>query len=185
MGESASIGTLLELGNCAYETLRFLIDREGPALASRNSASSSRTLLKTQENIRVARQTLESVLMYATTQLVMWLMKHEDEHSGDVDVDEQQQQQDTHGHGLGHKADASASALKGRERERRMQRKSLTLADRLRRGMTGEMTMDLKALITRTKPAIAKSAEVLGSTELVDITQVLLNFMDERVVSAQ
>lgn len=138
-----------------------------------------------QSHTRAARQVLECVLMYASTQLVMWLMKHDDEHVGEMDLDEQQQQ---NADGHGHRADGHALVLKERERDRdrdrRLSRKSLTLADRLRRGMTGEMSMDLQALIAKAKPVVSKSTEILGAG-CVDLTQVLANFVEERVVAPQ
>lgn len=174
MGEPASIGTLLELGNCAYETLRFLADKNQPSI----EADRSRAL----STIKVVRQLLESVVLYASTQLVMWLTKQDGEQVGDMELDEKQQ---TEGHGYGHNADVGASTLKDRERERRMKRKSLTLADRLRRGMTGEMTMDLQALVTKSKPVIAKSSEVIGDPKLVDLMHIMGSFLKDHAVNPQ
>lgn len=174
MGEPASIGTLLELGNCAYETLRFLADKKQPLIEVDRSRALS--------TIKVVRQLLESVVLYASTQLVMWLTKQDGEQVGDMELDEKQQ---TEGHGYGHNADTGASTLKDRERERRMKRKSLTLADRLRRGMTGEMTMDLQALVTKSKPVIAKSSEVIGDPKLVDLMHIMGSFLQDHAVNPQ
>lgn len=170
MGEPASIGTLLELGNCAYETLQFLTSNQTPS-------SSSTTSDHRLANLRICRQALEIVLVYASTQLVMWLSKHDGEHSGEIEVDEPQQQTD--GHGFGHKAELNST--KERDRERRLRRKSLSLADRLRRGMTGEMTMDLQGLVTKAKDAIAASSDTLGKPEPVDLFQVLASFLEDRM----
>ncbi|THH06625.1 hypothetical protein EW145_g3956 [Phellinidium pouzarii] len=181
MGEPASIGTLLELGNCAYEMLHFLTSKKLPSLATRDPASSApisaHSALHT--NVRICRQALETVLMYASTQLAMWLTKHDGEQVGEMELDDPQQSE---AHGYGYKAETNTT--KERERELRLKRKSLTLADRLRRGMTGEMTMDLEALVAKAKPVITKSSEMLGKPESIDLLQILAAFLDERVVAA-
>ncbi|TDL30046.1 hypothetical protein BD410DRAFT_780570 [Rickenella mellea] len=168
VGEPASIGTLLELGNCAHDILRFLVHQK-PAQTAAASVTTW-TPEDVKAHTRAARQVLECVLMYSATQLVMWLIKHDGEHTGDMDLDDQAQE--------GHRVDVGAL----KDRDRRMKRKSLSLADRLRRGMTGEMTMDLQTLIIKSKQVITESARVLGP-ETIDLTQVLANFMEERVVA--
>ena len=60
-------------------------------------------------------------------------------------------------------------------------RQSVTLADRIRRGMSGEMAADLQALIVRAKPVVAKSQATLENKP-VDLTQVLSLFVQERVM---
>ena len=174
MGEPASIGTLLELGNCIYETLRLLLNRIPP--------SSHRDTLLADE-IAKARRALESALVYATTQLMMWLAKHDDENafSGDMDVEDTLQND---GYVGGFRADASLApqSQKDLERDRRLKRRSMTLADRLRRGMTGEMTMDLQSLISKAKPVMLKSQDILGK-DIVDVMPILANFVEERVNS--
>lgn len=180
MGEPASIGTLLELGNCAYETLRFVVN-QAPTGAGSGSEHMGIS------DARKSRQVLETALVYTTTQLMMWLCKHDGEHlhTGDMDTDEVPQTEG-YGQGLGggNRADTGATApsQKDLDRDRRLKRRSMTLADRLRRGMTGEMTMDLQALMTRAKPVVLKSQEFLGK-EVVDILPILVNFVEERVNS--
>ena len=56
----------------------------------------------------------------------------------------------------------------------------MTMAERLRRGMKGEMAADLQSLLNKAKPVIAKSATVLGTKD-VDLTQALLYFVQERI----
>lgn len=185
MGEPASIGTLLELGNCSYEILRTLVDKKAPplpSLSSRASTKPSASPSALQSDVRMVRQALESVLVYACTQLVMWLTKHDVEMSGEMELDDQQQP-DSHGHGL--RADASPMLNKERDRERRMKRKSLTLADRLRRGMTGEMTMDLQSLVVKAKPVVQKTTEMVGKPDDVDLVPALATFIEERVLELQ
>lgn len=175
MGEPASIGTLLELGNCSFETLRFLTEQKlplisKPAIKKRGNPG---VLLRLQ-----VRQTLESVLIYASTQLVMWLTKHEGEQTGDLEMDDQQQPE---AHGFGHRADNTGVVPKDRERDRHLKRKSLSLADRLRRGMTGEMTMDLQGIITRAKPIVAKNSDLDGLPSSTDLMPVLATFLEQKV----
>ena len=112
-----------------------------------------------------ARRTLEALLVYAVTQLAIWLSK--------PDFDPAATEAEAEEHGHSHSAQLDAS--KGRAPR--------ALAERLKRGMTGEMTADLQALLMRAKPVLAKSEEVLGKSEGgKDLTQVLSRFLTERIV---
>lgn len=73
-----------------------------------------------------------------------------------------------------------AQRLDASKAERRAPRASITLGERLRRGMSGEMATDLQSLLNKAKPIIAKSNSVMGK-ESVDLTQILSNFLYERV----
>lgn len=163
IGEPASIGTMLELGNCAYDTLRFL--KEQKQVQTSNSSQPTVSPL-----VDVVRHALESVLMYTTTQLVIWLSKHEDEQQVIADMEQDEL------------VDA-APVIPNKDRDRRHKRKSMTLADRLRRGMTGEMTSDLQALVTKSKNLIAQqSAQAkAASQKMIDITIVLESFLEDRI----
>lgn len=107
----------------------------------------------------------------------MWVAKQDGEQPGEMEVDDSQQQQSE---GV-YKPESNANTGKG---DRRIRRKSLSLADRLRRGMTGEMTNDLEALVTKAKPVMAKSSEVLGKPEPVDLLPAIAKFLEERVVAS-
>ena len=160
------MGTMLELGNCTIDILTDLVGRPANQLVARSlQPESNEQPLEVRQAILVARQNLEAVFVYAVTQLAMWVSKPEPETpAGDVDVDEQ----------------AFEPQRSEISRERRAPKPSLSLADRLRRGMTGEIGADLQSLLTKAKPIIAKSGSVVG-TRVVDITQVLSNFLRERV----
>ncbi|KAG6810408.1 hypothetical protein H0H92_011997, partial [Tricholoma furcatifolium] len=163
LSEPASIGTLQELGTSTLDLLRELVNR--PAHQSL-TASTAQEPLDVREAVLTARKNLESVLMYAVTQLVSSLSHQQDnasptEEEESMAVDAQ-------------RADTSKA-------ERRTNRaSSMTLGERLRRGMTGEMATDLQSLLNKAKPVLAKSNTVLGK-EGVDITQVLSNFLHERI----
>lgn len=165
LGEPASLGTLLELGNCSLDILRLLVDR--PPTQALTPATSGEKALDVRDTVAVTRRNLEAALLYAVTQLAMWLSKPEfDAPSNEPDGDDMMvegQPQD-------------AASLK----ERRALKASMTMAERLRRGMKGEMAADLQALLNKAKPVIAKSATVLGEKD-VDLTQVLSFFVQERV----
>lgn len=161
------MGTLLELGNCTLDVLRDLVNRPvGQSLADVGSLPGINPL-DVREGVSTARRNLEALLIYAVTQLAMSLSKPDvgdiNNSGNDMDMDEHVQ------------PDA------GRE-ERRAPRASLSLADRLRRGVTGEMAADLQALLNKAKPVIAKSDAVLESPG-VDLTGVLSNFLQERIIS--
>ncbi|KAI9569308.1 nucleoporin subcomplex protein binding to Pom34-domain-containing protein [Boletus coccyginus] len=147
LGEPTSLGTLLELANCTLDVLRSLVNRPaGQAIVPSTS---------------VRDVPLAALLVYAVTQLAMWLSKPDfDPAAIEAEVD------DSH--------NAQPDTSKGRAPR--------ALAERLRRGMTGEMTADLQALLTRARPVLAKS-EVLGKSEGgKDLTQVLSRFLTERII---
>ena len=158
------MGTLLELGNCTLDVLRDLVSRPaGQAIASTTSlAGTYEKPLDVRQGVLTARRNLEAILIYAITQLAMWLSKPEfDSGAGDMDTEEQtpENQRDSP----------------------RATRPSLTLADRLRRGMTGEMAADLQSLLSKAKPIFIKSESVL-ETKVIDLTQVLSIFLHERII---
>jgi len=160
LGEPTSLGTLLELANCTLDVLRSLISRPaGQAIVP--STSIKDVPLAVNQAMLTARRTLEALLIYAVTQLAMWLSKPDfDPAATEAEAEEHNPQLD---------------ASKGRAPR--------ALAERLRRGMTGEMTADLQALLTRARPVLAKSEEVLGKSEGgKDLTQVLSRFLAERIV---
>ncbi|KAI0371460.1 hypothetical protein BV20DRAFT_965197 [Pilatotrama ljubarskyi] len=168
LGEPASLGTLLELGNCSLDILRLLVDR--PPTQALTPATSTEKALDVRDTVAVTRRNLEAALLYGVTQLAMWLSKPEfDTPAHEADSDEMLVEGGPQGE--------SAVSLK----ERRAARKaSMTLAERLRRGMTGEMAADLQGLLGKAKPVIAKSTVVLGEKD-VDLTQVLSHFVQERI----
>ena len=169
LGEPASLGTLLELANCSLDVLRNLVNRPaGQAIAPATSLKD--VPLDVSQATFTVRRNLEALLVYAVTQLAMWLSKPDFDPAGtDMETDEHNSQA----------MEVRESTSKGRAR-----RSSLTLAERLRRGMTGEMAADLQALLARSKPVLAKSDEVLGKPETVgDITLILSRFLNERVVA--
>ncbi|KAJ7492060.1 nucleoporin subcomplex protein binding to Pom34-domain-containing protein [Mycena latifolia] len=156
LGEPASMGTLLELGNCTLDVLRDL------SLADVGSLPGTYPL-DVRQGVSTARRNLEALLIYAVTQLAMWLSKPDFDVNSSNDMDTEDQPD------------------VGRD-ERRAPRASLSLTDRLRRGVTGEMASDLQSLLNKSKPIIAKSDAVLGYPG-VDLTQVLSNFLQDRIIS--
>ena len=155
------MGTLLELANCTLDVLRSLVDRPaGQAIAP--PASIKETPLDVREGSLTARKTLEALLVYAVTQLAMWLSKP------DFDASEM----DTEDH--------VPQSIDMREGSRRPSR---TLTDRIRRGMPGEMATDLEKLLKQAKPVLQKSVDVSEKGAEGDLTQVLLRFMSQWVVT--
>ncbi|KAI0677700.1 hypothetical protein C8Q78DRAFT_960939 [Trametes maxima] len=166
LGEPASLGTLLELGNCSLDILRLLVDR--PPTQALTPATSVEKALDVRDTVAVARRSLEAALLYAVTQLALWLSKPEfDAPAHEPDADDML-------------VEGPPGESMSVEKRRAARKASLTLAERLRRGMTGEMAVDLQGLLGKAKPVIAKSAVVLGEKE-VDLTQVLSYFVQERI----
>ena len=166
LGEPASLGTLVELGSASMDILRLLVDR--PPTQALTPAISNDKALDVRDTVTVTRRNLEVVLLYAVTQLAMWLSKPEfDAPANDADGDDIMIEG-------GQPGDSTSS------KERRTRKASMTMAERLRRGMRGEMAADLQALLNKARPVVAKSGTVLGTKE-VDLTQVLLYFVQERI----
>lgn len=174
LGEPASLGTLFELANCTLDVMRDLVNRPaGQILVPLSSIPlADDNTLDVREGLVTARRNLETIFVYAVTQLAMWLSKPEfDVSMPDQDTEEQQQSMEL-----------QRSELGTAPKERRAQRPAVSLAERLRRGMTGEMAADLQSLLNKSKPVIAKSDAVIGSGS-VDLTQILSNFLHERIIT--
>lgn len=124
-----------------------------------------------KQGVLTARRTLEAVCLYAITQLGMWVSTPEFDAGGDFEVDEPMDNQ-------GLKVDV------GKDRERERRRASITIGERLRRGMTGEMNTDLQGLLMKAKPVMQKSDGIVSPGSGVDLTQVLLKFLNERIGTA-
>jgi nuclear pore complex protein Nup188 len=119
-----------------------------------------------KEGVLIARRNLEEIQLYAVTQLAMWISKPDfDTTPSDAENDDPQAM--------------DASRTDG-SNDRRQSRSSITMAERLRRGMTGEMAADLQSLLAKSKPILAASETILGGPS-VDLTQILLNFLHERI----
>ena len=162
LGEPASLGTLLELGNCSLDVLRRLVDRPAGQSLTVLSRSPDKPL-DVQESVTTIRRNFETASFYAVTQLALWLAKPGLE-SSVVETEPEEKSTEVP------------------EKERRGgSRASLSIAERLRRGMSGEMAVDLQNMLTRAKPLIAKTAPIVGEKE-IDITAVLSRFVQERIV---
>ncbi|KAF9075043.1 nucleoporin subcomplex protein binding to Pom34-domain-containing protein [Rhodocollybia butyracea] len=145
--------TLLELANGTLDMLRNLTSMpSGQSLVRAEVASSGRlSELNVQRGVRTARRNLEEILVYMVTQLAMWLSKPEFE----------VQSAETDGE------------------DQNMPR--MSLGARLRRGMAGEMAVDVQTLLNKAKPVIAKSDTTLGRGQ-VDISGILSTFLQNHIV---
>lgn len=179
LGEPASLGTLLELGNVSLDILRLLVDR--PATQALTPATGADRALDVRDTVAATRRNLEAALLYAVTQLALWLSKPELDGApaADADADDMMVVGGGDHQHLGESMSMSASASVS-ARERRARKTSVTMAERLRRGMRGEMAADLQALLGKARLVVAKSAGVLGAGD-VDLTQVLAYFVQERI----
>ena len=171
LGEPASLGTLLELGNRTLDVLRNLVHRPpGQSITDSSGLSRSYTTpLGVKQGVIVARRNLEEILLYSVTQLAMWLSKPDfDRTPLDPDADDPQAM------------DTSRTADSLVVVKERRPRSSIIMAERLRRGITGEMAGDLQSLLTKSKAILQSSDGVIGKPS-IDITQILLNFLHDRI----
>ncbi|KIL58978.1 hypothetical protein M378DRAFT_85691 [Amanita muscaria Koide BX008] len=173
--EPASIGTLLELGNCTLDVLRDLVNRPAGQSILPVGALPTRTTdpgLDVEKGVYTARRNLETALTYAVTQLAMWLRKPDFEPSTI-----------SGGGGEGMDGVAEDERMDGKDLHRSHSR-TTSLAERVRRGMTGEIATDLQTLITKAKPILEK-ADVMSNVQegrSVDLMDVLSKFLQERVM---
>ena len=154
---------------------------------------------RVKEAVKIARQNLEEILLYAIAQLAMWVSKPDFE--GGVGVVKMDAEEDGYGHASapGH-GKGSSMAMDVSSRFDTMKDKravagasvgvaprpsgTVTLAERLRRkGLTAEIAGDLQALLTKSKPIITASDRIIGKP-VVDLTQILLTFLHEHVGSS-
>ncbi|KAF9553540.1 hypothetical protein CPC08DRAFT_673179 [Agrocybe pediades] len=175
LGEPASLGTLLELGNRSLDILRTLVQRPaGQSIVDIGSVSlstSQRASLEVKQAVIISRRNLEEILLYAVTQLAMWLSKP-DFDSGPAGEQEPEDQL----------MDTTTKLDTGKDSTRRAARSAMSsMAERLRRGMTGEMAGDLQSLLNKSKAMFASSNAIVGKSS-VDISQILLNFLHDRVL---
>jgi len=78
----------------------------------------------------------------------------------------------------------SASLNHGGER-RASRRESTVLTERMRRGLTGEISSELKAVLEKARALLAKSHQsTVDKQTPVDITGVLLGFLNQRVIGS-
>ncbi|GAW06586.1 hypothetical protein LENED_008524 [Lentinula edodes] len=137
VGESASIGTLLELANGTLDMLRNLTNMpSGQSLVRADVASEKLKELNVQRGVNIARRNLEEILLYMITQLAMWLSKPEFE-APPADLDGEDQ--------------TMADSQKPETRERRGPR--MSLGTRFRRGMTERAWLLYKRHIRKRREA--------------------------------
>ena len=193
MGEPASLGTFLELGNRTLDILKNLVQRPpGQSITDRGALPGSySTVLGVKEGATIARRNLEEILVYSVTQLAMWLCKPDTDSNvlgGQMDGEDFEGQTSMlQGPGSGVAMDVSSRhegvGVKELKRSVALPRGGVSLTERMRRGMAGEIVGDLHALLMRSKGVIAASGQVIGKPS-VDLTQILLNFLHERVGSS-
>jgi nuclear pore complex protein Nup188 len=160
------MGTLLELGNASLDLVRQLASQPaGQALVPATSIGAHAKPLDVRDALSSAARNLENVLVFGATQFALSLARPAgtEEPSGEILMEDLEE-----------------------ERERRVAlRTSLTLAERMRRGMTGEMAADLQTLLGKAKPLLEKTRETLkAGKEDVDLTDVLITFVHDRMLVA-
>ncbi|KAH9062300.1 hypothetical protein EDB87DRAFT_336049 [Lactarius vividus] len=174
LGEPASMGTLIELASGTLDTLGHLISRPaGQALTMTAPTRPSERPLDVRAAVLATRRTTEAVLFYATTQLGAWVT------NPDLMLD------------AGAGADAESADEVGdsgslNQSERRGPRREPTvMTERMRRGLTGEISGELKAVLEKARSLLAKSQQPAADKQsAVDITNVLLNFLNHRVIGS-
>ncbi|KAI9507509.1 hypothetical protein F5148DRAFT_1299700 [Russula earlei] len=175
LGEPASMGTLIELASGTLDTLSHLIARPaGQALTVTSPTRPSERPLDVGAAIVATRRTVEAVLFYATTQLGAWVTTPEPLDTGaSADLETME--------------DAGGDPANTNHSERRAasRRESTVLTERMRRGLTVEISGELKAVLEKARALLAKSQPTTGEKQsAVDITTVLLGFLNQRMIGS-
>jgi len=168
------MGTLIELASSTLDTLGHLISRPaGQALTMTSPARPSEAPLDVKTAIQATRRTVESVLFYATTQLAAWVTTPELLDVGAGGADPEAPEDTTMGD--------SASVNHGERRT--VRRESTVMTERMRRGLTGEISSELKVVLEKARTVLAKSQPTTSEKQsTVDIASVLLAFLNQRVI---
>src|SRR6266478_271394 len=171
------MGTLIELASGTLDTLSHLISRPaGQALTMASPTRPSERPLDVSAALLATRRTIEAVLFYATTQLGAWVMTPELLDSGAGT------EPDT--------ADDAAADLAlithGEQRRSSSRRESTVMTERMRRGLTGEISSELKAVLEKARNLFARRQPTTAgeNQSTADITNVLLGFLNQRVIGS-
>jgi nuclear pore complex protein Nup188 len=169
------MGTLIELASSTLDTLGHLISRPaGQALTMSSPTRPSERPLDVRTAILATRRTVEAVLFYATTQLAAWVTTPEllDAGAGGADMEATEE------------AAAGDSASINHGERRASRRESTVMTERMRRGLTGEISSELKAVLEKARTVLAKNQQTTGDKQStpIDIAGVLLGFLNHRVI---
>ena len=171
------MGTLIELASGTLDTLGHLISRPaGQALTLSAPTRLSERPLDVRAAILATRRTTEAVLFYATTQLGAWVTNPdlldagvggaEAESMDEIGVD-------------------SVSLNQSERRGGQRREQTVVMTERMRRGLTGEISGELKAVLEKARGLLAKSQQTSADKQTpVDITNVLLSFLNHRVIGS-
>lgn len=191
------MGTFLELANCSLDILSHLVARPGAQAIIPSNASTrpSERPLDVNQAIRVIMRNLEVVMFYGSTQLGAWLAQGDladGGGGGGGEGDRGEMEMDIEGgEGGGVGSVNGGSILGGKDGKRSRRRESMGAVGRLRRGMTGEMGVELRTMIEKARPVLEKGRSVVDgkgnagggpSSKTVDVTKVLIGILNERVV---
>ena len=171
------MGTLIELASGTLDTLGHLIARPaGQALTMTSPTRPSERPLDVGAAILATRRTVEAVLFYATTQLGAWVTTPELQDSAAGALAEPDTMED---------AAAGDLALITHSDQRRSSSRPTVMTERMRRGLTGEISSELKAVLEKARTLLAKSQQTAGENQSpTDITNVLLGFLNQRVIGS-
>ena len=184
LGEPASMGTLIELASSTLDTLVHLISRPaGQALTMTSPTRPSERPLDVGTAIQATRRTVETVLFYATTQLAAWVTTPELLDAG-VGAEPEASIEDATAAVAGGDSASLSISINHHGVERRASRREPTvMTERMRRGLTGEISSELKAVLEKARTVLAKSQQTAGEKQsAVDIVGVLLGILNQRVI---
>jgi nuclear pore complex protein Nup188 len=166
------MGTLLELINGTLDVLRRLTGQPAPLQAITPVGVRGEKPLDVKDSIIATRRTLETAALYSAAQLALWVARPDtgDEGgvSGEVEMDE-----------------PSSDISLGPSHDARKAPTSFSLAERLRRGMTGEIASDLISALNKARPILTKADSMVGDKVDGELMVLLAGFIKERVAASE
>jgi len=178
------MGTLIELASSTLDTLGHLISRPaGQALTMTSPTRPSERPLDVGIAIQATRRTVETVLFYATTQLAAWVTTPELLDAGGG-AEPEATIEDATATVAGCDSASLSIGINHHGVERRASRREPTvMTERMRRGLTGEISSELKAVLEKARTVLAKNQQAGGEKQsTVEIAGVLLGFLNQRVI---
>jgi nuclear pore complex protein Nup188 len=166
------MGTLIELLNCSLDVLRRLSQQPAALQAITPPGLRGEKPLDVKDSIGAARSALETAAFYAATQVALWVARPSANTDEVVEVESEE-------------VPLTESALIPQSGgvENRKVSLSLGLADRMRRGLAGEIASDLISVFNKSQSILFKTSSMAGSKGDELLMTVLAAFVKEHVVS--
>lgn len=155
VGELATMGTLLEMGNGIVEVMDHFKEKK----RAKPPPSTSLQPYESSYDLSLLTQSLESIAIFSVTQLAIWNQQRE---AGDISQEDVGAEWNDIGYGKDPSAFLGLMALK---------------RTALLPGIGGDVVSELLAMLSKAKSALSKASKPVGNKEknIIDILEAFLN----------